>query len=68
MFLSVIQPDSHAFVFVLQIQLGNITVPKSVTKSRLEENRDIFDFELSQEDMDTLDGLDANGRTCCVPG
>ncbi|KAI5747333.1 hypothetical protein M8J77_013594 [Diaphorina citri] len=51
-----------------QIQLGNITVPKSVTKSRLEENRDIFDFELSQEDMDTLDGLDANGRTCCVPG
>lgn len=68
MFLSVIQPDSHAFVFVLQIQLGNITVPKSVTKSRLEENRDIFDFELSQEDMDTLDSLDANGRTCCVPG
>lgn len=30
-------------------------LPKSVTKSRIEENADIYDFELSEEDMQRLD-------------
>lgn len=33
-------------------------LPKSVTKSRIEENADIYDFELSAEEMEKLD-LDA---------
>jgi aldehyde reductase len=34
------------------VQRGIIAIPKSVHKHRLEENISIFDFELSQEDMD----------------
>lgn len=37
------------------LQMGFVPLPKSVTKSRIEENADIYDFELSQEDMKTLD-------------
>lgn len=51
-----------------QIQLGNITIPKSVSKARLEENRQVFDFELSQDDITILDGLNQGGRTCVIPG
>uniref|UniRef100_A0A8D8ZCN6 Alcohol dehydrogenase [NADP(+)] A n=1 Tax=Cacopsylla melanoneura TaxID=428564 RepID=A0A8D8ZCN6_9HEMI len=50
-----------------QVQLGNITIPKSASKSRLEENMSVFDFELSDEDMKLLDGLNCNGRSCIVP-
>jgi diketogulonate reductase-like aldo/keto reductase len=32
-----------------------VPLPKSVTKSRIEENAQIYDFELSQEEMKTLD-------------
>lgn len=30
-------------------------LPKSVTKSRIEENADLYDFELTEEDMKKLD-------------
>ena len=43
-----------------QIQKGHIAIPKSKEPSRIRENRDIFDFALSSEDMLSLDALDAN--------
>jgi diketogulonate reductase-like aldo/keto reductase len=45
------------------IQLGNIVFPKSVTPGRVRENIDIFDFELSAEEMQRIEGLDSGGRT-----
>ncbi|KAK9884641.1 hypothetical protein WA026_007478 [Henosepilachna vigintioctopunctata] len=47
-----------------QIQRNVITIPKSVTKSRIEENFNIFDFELSMEDMNYINTFDCNGRFC----
>jgi 2,5-diketo-D-gluconate reductase A len=45
-----------------QIQLGNVVIPKSVTPSRIEENFRLFDFELSQSEMDAIKGLDSGRR------
>jgi diketogulonate reductase-like aldo/keto reductase len=45
------------------LQIGNIIFPKSVTASRVEENFDVFDFELSSEDLTVLEGLNKNERT-----
>lgn len=47
-----------------QVQRGNITIPKSVNKKRMEENMNIFDFELSSDDIAQLDSLDRNIRYC----
>jgi len=40
-----------------------IVIPKSVTKSRIEENIKIFDFTLSTEEMNLVDALNMNART-----
>ncbi|HBW20724.1 MAG TPA: oxidoreductase [Actinobacteria bacterium] len=45
------------------IQLGNIVFPKSVRLDRIEENFNIFDFELSSEDMAAISKLDRGERT-----
>ena len=39
-------------------QRGVVAIPKSVKKERMEENFEIFDFELSVEDMDVITTLD----------
>jgi 2,5-diketo-D-gluconate reductase A len=44
------------------IQLGNVVFPKSVTPERVRENFDLFDFELSDDDMAAIAGLDAGHR------
>jgi diketogulonate reductase-like aldo/keto reductase len=45
------------------IQKGVITIPKSVHENRIRENMDIFDFELSSEEMAGIDALNRDFRT-----
>jgi 2,5-diketo-D-gluconate reductase A len=44
------------------LQLGNVVIPKSVTPKRIEENFDVFDFELSESEMEAVSELDAGKR------
>ena len=44
------------------LQRGDIVFPKSVTRSRIEENFDVFGFELDDDDMATITGLDRGQR------
>ncbi|WP_218219958.1 aldo/keto reductase [Nesterenkonia sp. Act20] len=45
------------------IQQGHIVFPKSVTRSRIEENFNLFDFELGEEDVVAISGLNKDQRT-----
>jgi len=45
------------------IQRGDVIFPKSVNRSRMEENFALFDFELDQSDMVALTALDRGERT-----
>ena len=45
------------------IQRGDVVFPKSVTRSRIEENFAIFDFELDGTDLGDITGLDRDERT-----
>ena len=41
-----------------ELQRGIVVIPKSVHKERMEQNLNVFDFELSEEDMRTMASLD----------
>jgi 2,5-diketo-D-gluconate reductase A len=45
------------------IQRGDVVFPKSVTRSRVEENFALFDFELDESAMAALTGLDRGERS-----
>jgi 2,5-diketo-D-gluconate reductase A len=44
------------------VQLGNLVIPKSVTPSRIRENIDVFDVELSAADVGELTALGSGDR------
>ena len=44
------------------VQLGVATIPKTTNKTRMAENFDIFNFEISQEDMQKINALNQNAR------
>jgi 2,5-diketo-D-gluconate reductase A len=45
------------------IERGDIVFPKSVTPSRIKENIDIFEFELTGDDVEAISALNRNERT-----
>jgi 2,5-diketo-D-gluconate reductase A len=45
------------------LQLGNVVIPKSVTPERIVENFDVFGFELADDDVASITGLDRGERT-----
>lgn len=47
-----------AQVIFAGISRGVVVIPKSTHIERMEENFNVFDFNLSDEDMETISGLD----------
>lgn len=43
-------------------QLGSVVIPRSVRPARIEENAQIFDFELDERQMDAIEQLDREQR------
>lgn len=52
----------NLFFSHFQVQNGAIVIPKSTNKNRIQENFNIFDFELNDNDMQILHGLNNNYR------
>lgn len=46
------------------LQRGIATIPKSTNPQRLKQNIDVFDFELTQSEMEALAKLDSGVRVC----
>lgn len=49
------------------LQMGNVIIPKSTDEVRIGENIDLFDFELDKTDMEQIENLNENFRTCWDP-
>ena len=51
------------FLFFLQYELGVVPIPKAEDKGHIEQNFDIFDFQLKEEDKQFLKDFDRNYKT-----
>jgi len=45
------------------LQRGIITIPKSVHEERIVQNADVYDFELNEDDIEEINGLDTDKRS-----
>ena len=53
--------DVGQIILRFEHQEGVIVFPKSVHEARIKSNKDIFDFELTSDEMDAIRALDKNG-------
>ncbi|GKW45279.1 MULTISPECIES: aldo/keto reductase [unclassified Planococcus (in: firmicutes)] len=56
------QKSPAQIVLRWHLQNQTIVIPKSVTPSRIEENFQVFDFELSSDEMEQIHALNKNRR------
>ena len=49
------------------LQKGFVVIPKSVNPLRIAENGNVFDFQISKEDMTEMEDWNENFRTCWDP-
>ncbi len=56
---------SAQVILRFELQTGVVVIPKSVHKERIESNMALFDFELSQEDMQKFYAMDADKKITC---
>jgi methylglyoxal/glyoxal reductase len=59
--------DIAQIVLRWSLQKGVVTIPKSVHPERIISNSQIFDFEITAEDMLTIDRLDKHQRVGADP-
>jgi methylglyoxal/glyoxal reductase len=54
---------------ILRWDLQNevVTIPKSIKEQRIIENSNVFDFELTREDMERIDGMNQDSRAGSHP-
>lgn len=59
--------DAARIVLRWDLQHGLSTIPKSVTPERIVSNIDVFDFELTADEMNSIDALDTGRRSFSDP-
>ncbi|MGM7679149.1 aldo/keto reductase [Microbacterium sp. A94] len=62
-----VERTSAQVVLRWHLQHGNIIFPKSSTPARIRENFSLFDFSLSDEQMQRIDNMERNGRVSHDP-
>lgn len=61
--------DAGQILIRYQIQRGHSVIPKSVTKSRISSNFNVFDFELTDGDIKEIESFERpDGRLCAMTG